>query len=269
MRSVPAEYPASQQLAETDPIAQQRLDALGLTFSTDAERDAAVAALQAVDALKQDAATAATDAELAAARAAIEAVMATDAELAAATSGTGRIVVPPWRPGNYYGQPASATTGVPGEATLELMALWVPPGARIDQIAEEVTVAGSAGALRRLGIYADAGDGRPGGPPLLDAGTYDASTVGVKLIDLAAIFAFPAPGLYWVGGETQGAAATRPTIRRNNSAVWPGFGSLAVASYLSSFMGGYQNSGGQGGLPTLNNTQGAISNAPRIAVRAA
>lgn len=59
---MPAEYPH----AELDPVAQARLDALGLTFATDAEMAGAVAALQAVDALKQDAATAATDAELAA-----------------------------------------------------------------------------------------------------------------------------------------------------------------------------------------------------------
>lgn len=85
----PAQYPGATGggiATEADPIAVARLDALGLTFATDAELNAAVTTLQAADALKQDASTAATDAELAAARAAIEAAMATDAELASAVA---------------------------------------------------------------------------------------------------------------------------------------------------------------------------------------
>lgn len=86
MARYPTALTSGGVVVESDPVAVARLDDLGLTFATDAEMAAAVAALQAADVAKQDAATAATDAEVAAARAAVEAAMATDSELASAVA---------------------------------------------------------------------------------------------------------------------------------------------------------------------------------------
>lgn len=67
---------------------------------------------------------------------------------------------------------------------------------------------GNAGAVLRLGIYAD-NNGQPGALSL-DAGTVTADTAATKTV--AASFTF-APGWWWLAACAQNAATTQPTTR--------------------------------------------------------
>lgn len=84
--------------------------------------------------------------------------------------------------------------------------LWVPRGGMaLDRIACEVTTAGAAGAVVRMGIFQKrAGDERPG-TVLLDAGTVSATTTGVKEITIDVTLE---PGLHWLCVVSQVAACS-------------------------------------------------------------
>src|SRR5262245_18042408 len=80
-----------------------------------------------------------------------------------------------------YGQPTSSSTfALSTIAQLESPCLpfYLPAGIIVNRIGIQVT-AGAAGALVRLGIYADSGFGYPG-TLLADGGQVDASTNGAK-----------------------------------------------------------------------------------------
>lgn len=64
----------------------------------------------------------------------------------------------------------------------------------IDEIVCEVTVAGTAGSVIRMGIYSDNGNVFPGAL-LIDAGTVAGDTVAVKTIVINQVMQ---PGLYWL-----------------------------------------------------------------------
>jgi hypothetical protein len=84
------------------------------------------------------------------------------------------------------------------------------PAGTINEIGARVTVAGSAGALIRLGVYSL--DGLDGAL-VWDAGTIDGTSATTQTITggTATITA----GWYLLGGGCQGDPATRPTIYRN------------------------------------------------------
>lgn len=105
-----------------------------------------------------------------------------------------------------------------------------------------VTVAGSAGASYRLGIYADAG-GQPGAL-VADLGTVVATATGI--VTATGAFTTP-PGWYWLAQVLQGTPSSAPTA--------VGFASgLAAGSPLSSTnytQGcGWHVNGITGALPT-------------------
>jgi hypothetical protein len=78
-----------------------------------------------------------------------------------------------------------------------------------DRIGVEVTTAGSTGAVIRLGLYAERGDGHPG-DLVVDAGTVDATTTGLKEITINSQASGP---WTWIVVVSQGAAATQPVVR--------------------------------------------------------
>lgn len=73
----------------------------------------------------------------------------------------------------------------------------------------EVTTAGEAGSLVRLGIFKDNGSGRPGALTV-DGGTVSSATTGVKEVTVSASLD---PGVYWLAAVCQSAATTRPVLR--------------------------------------------------------
>lgn len=80
----------------------------------------------------------------------------------------------------------------------------VPKTITVDRIGAEVTSAGTAGAVVRLGIRNAAVDGLPG-TLLLDAGTIDGTSATFQEITISQVLV---PGIYWAVGCTQVAAST-------------------------------------------------------------
>lgn len=77
------------------------------------------------------------------------------------------------------------------------MPFHVSRGVNIDKIGIEVTGAGTAGSVIRLGVYADDGTGKPGAL-LLDAGTVTGDSNAVKTITLGANLPLPNGKYYLV-----------------------------------------------------------------------
>jgi hypothetical protein len=87
---------------------------------------------------------------------------------------------------------------------------FLPPGL-IDRLCIEVTTAGSAGAVIRLGAYAFSPTGSlPVGGLLVDGGTVDATTTGAKEITVS--LNHPGGPIY-LAAATQGAPTTLPVVR--------------------------------------------------------
>jgi hypothetical protein len=110
-------------------------------------------------------------------------------------------------PDRYFSQPITAFRDDTGQARSLNQMIYAPTlvgkPITVDRIAINVSVA-EAGATPRLGIYARSSDNRPG-DLILDCGTVDASTTGVKEITISATI--PA-GLFFVAVAHQGASST-------------------------------------------------------------
>lgn len=160
---------------------------------------------------------------------------------------------------NYFaGEGATATKSF----SLNLMVvgpLYVARAATLTRIGCRVTTAGSTGALQRLVIYSDNGDGRPG-DLLLDAGTIDATTTGAKEITISQAIT---PGLYWLGAVPQGATSTIRT-RRDIGLM----GHTDLDTVLQNDLVGYTQSSVSGAAPASFTVGGVDTDAPKIAIGA-
>ncbi len=106
-----------------------------------------------------------------------------------------------WFPGRWYTAhfTESSTTTAPTASDLRLLAFYAPAPRTIDRVGCEVTTAGTAGHVARLGIYrADVTTGLPT-TALVDAGTVAVDTTGFKEVAVAATI----HGLYWLGLTAQ------------------------------------------------------------------
>lgn len=202
--------------------------------------------------------------------------LATASEAAASTPGVaggvatldanGRVVEPHAITGvlaNFYvGAPGTIGGGAAmSEATMQAVPLDLPGPLPIQSISLEVTSAGSAGAVIRLGAYLATDSG--GGSLLFDAGTVDATTTGVKTISVTQTLP---RGRILLVAACQGAAATRPSIRILSSMppLYPTSGvRTAVAGSAWGAAGGVP-----GALPSTGFWSGGIS-IPYIVVRKA
>lgn len=163
----------------------------------------------------------------------------------------------------------SSTSATGGNSTTRASAIFVAEPVLLDRIGCEVTGAGEAGCVVRLGIWADAGNVALAGALVLDAGTIAADSIGVKEITIAR--SLPA-GTYWLSGTVQGAPATQPTLRT------AGGGTEPVMSYhgggaavLSAATGLGTSRTDAGALAATWGTSyfGNIGSLPRIFVRVA
>ncbi len=134
----------------------------------------------------------------------------------------------------------------------------------LSQIACEVTAAGSAGAVIRLAIYQLHPVTQV--PTLLvDAGTVDATTIGVKT--LAISLAVPKDAQLMLMGAIQGGATTGPTVRTVGG--HDPFLSMDTAELISSLAGvGFQMPGVSGAAPSTA-SYGLSGSTMRILVSAA
>lgn len=118
----------------------------------------------------------------------------------------------PKRSGLYYlttPHSATSTANTLGNGTGRFSPWRVQRATNFAKIGAEVTAAGEAGSLVRIGIYADDGTGYPGAL-ILDAGTIAGDSATVQEITVAFTLL---PGLYWVGAIVQNVVTTQPTLR--------------------------------------------------------
>jgi hypothetical protein len=152
-------------------------------------------------------------------------------------NGTGFRVV---KSGSYYG-PAHyiASTNACTAAQMVAIPMFLPTAMTAVSIECEVTVAGAAGTVVRLGIY---GPGTSDNPAnlILDAGTVAGDTTGVKAIAISQ----PLPaGLTWLVSCPQGGA---PTMRSVGGVSLPPVAPTAFGGGNN----GYYVSGVTGALPS-------------------
>lgn len=121
--------------------------------------------------------------------------------------------------------PSAATTSVLTQGVAIYMPFQVPAALNIDQLIAEITTAGAATCVLRLGLYLDDGTGNHPGALLIDAGTVAADSTGVKTA--AAVVTLPA-GRLWATAVAQ--VTGTPTARTASSSniVVPLPGSVAV-----------------------------------------
>jgi hypothetical protein len=115
---------------------------------------------------------------------------------------------------------------------------------RFDAIGIQITGAGAAGALVRLGVYGDNGSLYPGSL-ILDAGSVDASTTDTKPI---AIDLTLEPGVYWLAAlSNDGTIGVKRIFSAAPFYVTPdaGFGRWTVSYAYGSLPNPYPSGGGR------------------------
>lgn len=129
----------------------------------------------------------------------------------------------------------------------------------IDRIGIDVATAGSAGSVMRVGIYSDDGTGKIPGALLLDAGTVDCTTTGLKELVISQALAI---GRYWFAAVPQGSPTTQPVIR----CCFANHG-LENATNWNFNASGYQMASVLGALPNPFVVSGIRGHSTRIFVR--
>lgn len=136
--------------------------------------------------------------------------------------------------------PTVTTDNTLGWNIVRVMPVVVPNRVTLSKLGAEITAAGAAGSLLRLGIWADDGTGFPAAL-VADAGTIDGTVVGVQEIGSLAVKL--KPGLYWAGAAVQGGTTgTQPTVRTlsniaslrtmlTNGTTSPAAGAIAAQGY--------------------------------------
>jgi len=138
----------------------------------------------------------------------------------------------------------------------------------IPELDVEVTTAAAASTIR-LGIRAhNPATGEPlSGAPLVDAGTIDSTTTGVKPKTLASNLNLK-PGWYWYTVTAQGGA---PTVRASapSAVIFPGPIKAASAAAISQFnVCGYYQDGVTGALPSTWASTPNVFGVPRMLAKA-
>lgn len=167
-----------------------------------------------------------------------------------------------WRSGQYYTSPAvsAAATAAPTQNTMRAHPLDVPHDVTVDRIAVEVTGAGGAGSVVRLGIYLDDGTGVPGAL-LLDAGAgIDGTSATGQAITISQALS---RGRLWLACVSQ--VGTVPTMR----ALAGGVAGVDLGTTIATNVAvGYQSgTSTSGALPASFGTPTGGVVVPKIMVR--
>lgn len=151
----------------------------------------------------------------------------------------------------------SASTAALTLNQMLLVPLWLPAGT-LDQIIQEVTTLGAAGAVLRMGVYADSGSARPTGAALVDGGTVASTTTGNKTVSISLAIT---GGWYWIGVVAQTAVCTiRSCLGLYQSIPTSAFGSAIGQN------SGYTQASVSGALPTAASLGNSVT-VPRVGVR--
>lgn len=134
-------------------------------------------------------------------------------------------------PGVYTFLGETQTTSGNLGANVRAMPLWVPEPAVIDRIGLEVTAAGDAGSLVRLGLWKDAGNGALPAAVQLDAGTLPGDVVQIGELVVPRIPNLLTPSQASMEADIVGLlAGTNTTIARSTAFGADGLASLALTS---------------------------------------
>jgi len=136
------------------------------------------------------------------------------------------------RTGEYFYNIGAGTTIALIANWLYALPLLLARDITVDRIAIEVTTAGAADTDARLGIYSDGTNIQPGAL-LLDAGTVDVDSIGIKEITISQVLT---KGRWWLGivsdgtptvagvlreyGATTGMGIASSNFRRKNGSVY-------------------------------------------------
>ena len=159
---------------------------------------------------------------------------------------------------DYIAPVGTIGTGAPAVNAEVLTPVYLWAGT-ISQLAVEVTTAGAAGSLIRLGIRNGGTPSSRPGTLLIDAGTVAATTTGTKTITISQAIA--TTGWYWVSYTAQTAAPTVRTVLPQGDIVVPGPTFAAGLGVPS----GWQNSASvSGALPSAAPSVAATAVVPRV-----
>lgn len=113
---------------------------------------------------------------------------------------------------------ATIATVTPTVNTLRVAPIVVPSTLTIDRIGLEITVAGGAGSVVRLGLYKDSTvhPGFPGALSFEAGSTIDGTSVSYQEVTISKTLV---AGLYWLAAVAQ--VGTAPTVRSTQSYSMP------------------------------------------------
>lgn len=124
--------------------------------------------------------------------------------------GVGETFLPsglPWVSGRFYSSASTAlatTTGAMSANRIYLMPIYFPQSRAVDQIAINVSLAGTAGHVVRLGLYNSSASTLLPTTVKVDAGTAAVDSTGVKALTIATALS----GLFWLAVCSQSGQAT-------------------------------------------------------------
>lgn len=172
-------------------------------------------------------------------------------------------------PASQNGSTTSATLGV---GTLRLTSWYVSKTISLAGLSVDVTAAGEAGSLFRIGVYADTGTALPGAL-VLDAGTVAVSAIAKVEATMSLTLA---PGVYWIGGAVQNVVTTQPTLTICQSTgycppvpVAPHAPSSFTLAGINGAAIGVNATGVTGALPGTFTSSGPTTSVPRLIARVA
>ena len=181
-----------------------------------------------------------------------------------AIGGAMRPMSTPMRTGLWYSSQGGATTSAPAASFLYAAPIYIGNAVTLTSIGINVTVAGGAATVIRLGIYSDIADSRGGYPGslLIDAGTVAGDAIAFASV---AISQAVAPGLYWLAYVAQGGVAPNPTVSvLNGPNPYVGVSGTTTVGARS----GYRQAAVSGALPgTFTASVDAQGTTPQVQIK--
>ncbi|MEV4705033.1 hypothetical protein [Actinoplanes sp. NPDC049316] len=166
--------------------------------------------------------------------------------------------------GGKYVAPAGTRSTLPMAANVEYaVPIWLGNGATVVRLGCEVTVAGTAGTVIRLGLRS-ASNHSPGA--VLGEATVAADAVAS--VEATVSIVVPSAGLYWPTATAQNTGAQLPTIRATTGNLPPCWSGSLANALSASAVAGYQTAATvTGALPGTYTVSNRVAAAPLVVIR--
>jgi len=168
----------------------------------------------------------------------------------------------------YYIGPAGTRSTVAMVANTEYaVPIYISGTGSISTMGIEVTAAGTAGTLIRLGLRGDNGTGQPG-TLILDAGTLAGDAITASGIEITGLSQSLTPGLYWFTATAQSTGGTLPTLRAQTGDMVPVAAPTLASSIGSASSTGYVTGATvTGALPSTYTVSTRTFTPPRVVAK--